>query len=201
MADTEETTTDKTETVSKPGSGNLDDLLRGKPAQAEQPDAETPETGADAKGSKTAVLADLATERDKRQALEAQFNGLRDGLAKALGLGEPDEVTPEQLAEQLTASQQEAQTARAELAVFRAAPDGVDAQALLDSRAFASVVAKLDVSDGEAVSKAIDDFVKANPRFAAPVRQYSPGSRDAGAGGSADTGVESMDDLIRSRRR
>lgn len=53
----------------------------------------------DGKGGKAAVLADLATERDKRQALETQVQQLtaaqqaqKDAFAKALGL-KPEETS------------------------------------------------------------------------------------------------------------
>lgn len=165
-----------------------------------QPDptpAPTSETDEGA-GSKAAVLADLATERDKRQALERDFKSLRDGLAQALGIGQQD-ATPEQLTEQLTAAQQETQQARAELAVYRAVPDGVDAQALLDSRAFSDKIAGLDVSNPEQVKAVIDEFVTANPRFQT-LPNHSPGARDAAAGGPTPAVNGSMDDIIRGRR-
>ena len=165
-----------------------------------QPATPTPETDDGAAGSKTAILADLATERDKRQAIERDLASLRDGLAQALGLGQATEITPEQLTEQLTQAQQEAQQARAELAVFRATPDGVDAQALLDSRAFAQVIEGLDASNPDTVRAAIDEFVTANPRFQTTPTPTTPGARDASAGGRAPLGTGSMDDIIRGRR-
>ena len=163
------------------------------------PEVETTPGGGEEQGagSKAAVLADLATERDKRQALEAQFNTLRDGLAQALGLGQSEEATPEQLAEQLTTAQQEAQQARTELAVFRTAPDGVDAQALLDSRAFTSTIANIDPTDEAALTKAITDFTSTNPRFQTGPR--SPGHRDAFTGAPPPGNTRSMDDLLRGR--
>lgn len=166
---------------------------------ATQPDPTPPPTSEtdEGAGSKAAVLADLATERDKRQALEQDFKSLRDGLAQALGIGQQD-ATPEQLTEQLTAAQQETRQARAELAVYRAVPDGVDAQALLDSRAFGDKITDLDVSNTEQVRAVIDEFVAANPRFQT-LPTHSPGARDATAGGSAPINSGSMDDIIRGR--
>lgn len=165
--------------------------------EVETPETEQQETGQGA-GSKAAVLADLATERDKRQALETQFNTLRDGLAAALGLGkEVNEATPEQLAEQLTTAQHEAQQARVELAVFRTAPDGVDAQALLDSRAFTNTISDIDPTDEAALTKAINDFTNANPRFQTGPR--NPGHRDASSTSNGSRTARSMDDLLRGR--
>lgn len=162
-----------------------------------EPEATEPTEGKGA-GSKAAVLADLATERDKRQALETQFNTLRDGLAAALGLNQPEQVTPEQLTEQLSDAQRDAAQARVELAVFRNAPDGVDAQALLDSRAFTQSLKDIDPNKADALSAAITSFVEANPRFR--TGPANPGARDAANGGKAPTGGGSMDDIIRGRR-
>ena len=73
-----------------------------QPAGGEPPKQE--ETG---KGSKAAVLADLASERDKRQALEQQitaqgqqFEDLKAALGKAFGF-KSEELTADQLKEQL----------------------------------------------------------------------------------------------------
>ena len=151
-------------------------------------------------GGKAQILADLATERDKRQSLEQQFTSLKDGLAQALGLGQQADVTPEKLAEQLTSAQSEAAQARAELAVFRSVPDGVDAQALLDSRAFSQALAKVDATDPAAIAGAVTQFVEANPRFKTTTPLRSPGSKDAGAGGKSAAGFTTMDDLLRGRQ-
>jgi len=67
----------------------------------------------DGKGGKAAVLADLATERDKRQSLETQLQELQqaqqkqtDALAKAFGL-KPEETSESKLAEQVTELRQQ----------------------------------------------------------------------------------------------
>ena len=165
--------------------------------QAQPVDTATPPSSEQGAGSKQAVLADLAAERDKRQALEQQFTAFRDGLASALGMNQ-QEATPEQLADQLSTAQRDAAQARIELAVFRSTPDGVDAQALLDSRAFVSALGSIAPGDDAALQAAIDSFVEANPRFrTAPLR--SPGGRDAAAGGPSPT-PRTMDDLLRGRQ-
>ena len=174
-----------------------DEHREGAAVESETPN-EQPNDDAGA-GGKTQILADLATERDKRQSLEQQFTSLKDGLAQALGLGQQADVTPEELAEQLSSAQSEAAQARAELAVFRSAPDGVDAQALLDSRAFSQALAKVDATDPSAIAGAVTQFVEANPRFkTTPLR--SPGSKDASAGGANASGFTTMDDLLRGRQ-
>lgn len=168
----------------------------GEPTPSPEPQ-QTPDEE-EGKGSKTAVLADLATERDKRQALETQFNTLRDGLAAALGLNQEEPATPEQLTEQLTTAQREAAQAKVELAVFRSTPDGVDAQALIDSRAFTTSISDIDPGDTDALTAAINSFVETHPRFRnGPV---NPGGRDAATGGRPPVGAETMDDLLRGRR-
>lgn len=66
------------------------------------------------KGGKAAVLADLATERDKRQALETQIQELQtaqqkqtDALAKAFGLTSEETSDVSALAAQVTTLQQD----------------------------------------------------------------------------------------------
>ncbi|MEY9837437.1 hypothetical protein [Streptacidiphilus sp. EB103A] len=71
-------------------------------------------------------------------------------------------------AEGRTAAEAEARTAAVELAVFRsAAKAGADPEALLDSRTFLNALADVDPKDTAAVTKAINDAVKANPKLAA----------------------------------
>ena len=174
----------------------------------EQQDAQQPDTDADTDtdaddykgaGSKGQLKADLATERDKRQQLETQFTTLRDGLARALGLGQDEQLTPEQLTEQLTSAQAERDASNARLQVFLAAPDGVDVKALLDSRSFTDSLKGVDLSAPDAIAQAVGAFVDANPRFrtgsTAPL-----GARDANAGRTAPNSAVTMDDLIRGRR-
>lgn len=145
------------------------------------------------KGSKAAVLADLAAERDKRQAAEtaAQETAAKlEQVLTALGLktdeGTPD---PEQLAADLKAKD-------AELAVLRAGTGIADVDALLDSRAFTQTLSTIDPSDREAVKAHIQEYVTANPRFA--VTPQAQGVRDAAAGADSTTASASVNDLIRA---
>lgn len=75
-----------------------------------KPEAEkAPEQPVDeGKGGKSAILADLATERRQRQALEQQINELRqsqvsqsEALAKALGFDKGEKPAADALAEQV----------------------------------------------------------------------------------------------------
>ena len=154
-------------------------------AEVEQTPTEPTDTAEDAgqddegKGGKSAVLADLAKERDRRQAAEttAQETATRlDAVLTALGIKTDgdDKVDPEQLATDL-------QTQRAENAVLRAGNGIADVDALLDSRKFTDSLRDIDSSDRDAVKAHISEYVTANPRFAvaAPKAQ---GVRDAAAG-------------------
>lgn len=115
-------------------------------------------------GSKDALKADLAAERDKRQALEAKLDTFTEGISKALGIS-TSEVTPEQMAAQLTQAQSERDTLQAQLAVFLNAPDGVDVKGLLDSSSFTRSLQNADLTKPDAVAAAITAFVDTNPRF------------------------------------
>lgn len=168
--------------------------------QGEQPQdgARQPEEGQQGNdqgaGSKDALKADLASERDKRQALEAQVAELtkfREGLTKLIG-GDEGEVTPEQLKDKLTAAETASTEKDKLLAVYQSAPQGVDVQALLDSRAFVATLNKTDGST-EAISKAVDEFVKANPRFSGAT---PAGTRDTSAGNDSQSS-RSVDDWLR----
>ena len=162
----------------------------GSTEQTPQNDAQQPETGQgdDYKGagSKDALKADLARERDARQALAQQLDQFKAGLAQALGI-ESEKATPEQLAEQLTAAQAETATARVQLAIYQAAPAGVDVNALLDSASFTRSLADVDPSDIDAITAKVAAFVDANPnRFT--TTNPGAGARDVHAGGDANPG-------------
>ncbi|MEU8623311.1 hypothetical protein [Streptomyces sp. NPDC048669] len=114
-------------------------------------------------------------------------------VAGAFGI-ETDEAkppTPEELAQQLDEARGETKESRAqarqtqvELAVYKAAgTHGGDPDALLDSRAFANAIAKLDPStDGfdEAVGKAVTAAVESNSKLAAKASKREPEPTPAG---------------------
>jgi hypothetical protein len=148
------------------------------------------------------LRGDVAAEKAKREALEQKAKDDQDALMKrvatAFGL-ETDEAkppTPEELAKQLDEARGETKESRAqarqtqvELAVYKTAGQhGGDPDALLDSRAFANVIAKLDPTAGdfdEAVGKAVKQAVDGNSKLAA--RKPEPEKPTAPAGG-ADMG-------------
>lgn len=82
------------------------------PPQTDSAAAKVPETADEGKGGKTAILADLAAERDKRQALEQRMNEIiasqqqqSEALAKALGFDKGEKPEANALAEQVSAIQ------------------------------------------------------------------------------------------------
>lgn len=125
----------------------------------ETPQPDQPDQG---RGSKDAILADLARERDKRHQLEESFGRFREGLAAALGITDDKQVSPDELADQLEAERAEKAAAARELAALRAIPDGVDREALMDSRAFR---AALDGVEPAQAAEVVASFVADNPRF------------------------------------
>lgn len=78
------------ETSEKPETGTTEETSQQQETASEKP-TETSEEG---KGGKAAVLADLAKERDARQALAAQLDQLKNGLASALGISQQTRASP-----------------------------------------------------------------------------------------------------------
>lgn len=120
------------------------------------------------------------TEAKKKAASEARTE-LTQQIGEALGLvqkdGPPD---PDTLAQQVSASQAEAQQARAELAVYRASDAaGADPAALLDSASFLKSLSEVDSSDSDAVHAAITEAVQANPRLGADREPRMPAPNPA----------------------
>lgn len=100
-----------------------------------------------------------------------------DAIAKALGLKEDDSPPdPEQLTQQLTAAQEQAQAREAELRTLRveraaekaARTHGADVDTLLDSRSFAQKLADLDPTADDfaaTVSDLVKTTVDSNPKY------------------------------------
>ena len=180
---TEEISGGATEEISTPGaqSANTSDETSGGTSADEV--SKDPKT--------TGLLRDLAESRQKYQAVKGQLGAVLEALGVKTG---EDVQTPEQIADAARAGEREA---RAELAVFRGAPAGVDAAALLDSRSFLAAIADVDPSDQKAVSAAIMSFVEDKPQFRTVGRGQGVG--DATATGDPGVRAESMDDKIRAR--
>lgn len=150
-------------------------------------------------------VGELAQERQRRQALEAQIATLtanqqkfQDGVKQALGLTEGQ--TPEQLQAAATAAQQQVKNANAQLAVTRlAAAAGGDAGALLDSASFLAKLGTVDPAKDEEVTQAIKDAVAANKALG--LAKVAPaGSGDAGRVGGDGAPVTGLNDLLRATR-
>ncbi|WP_420032240.1 hypothetical protein ACN2WE_05100 [Streptomyces sp. cg28] len=180
-----------------------------EPKTTDEPKGKTPKFEGDFDPAKFQKLVenlrgDVAAEKAKREAAEQKAKddqaAFMKKVAGAFGI-ETDEQkppTPEELAKQLEESRGETKASRdetrqmqVELAVYRtAARHGGDPDALLDSRTFAKVVAKLDPSAGDfddAVGKAVKAAVEGNAKLAAKQPEPTPKPETAPAGG-ADMG-------------
>lgn len=106
-------------------------------------------------------------------------------IQKALNPEAADEKPdPAKLANQLTERETEARQAKTELAVYKAAgKQGVDADALLDSRSFLAKIGDIDPSDTKAITKAIQDAVTDNPKFKTVQAAGASGSDFSGGSG------------------
>lgn len=115
----------------------------------------------------------------KQSAVEEATKAARDQMAqdlgRALGIIPPEgegggaeeaPLTAEQLTDLLATERTSTQTARVELAVFKAAAaHSADPGALLDSRAFLDAVKGVDPSDHDSINAAIREAVASNPRL------------------------------------
>lgn len=115
------------------------------------------------KGSKEAVLADLARERDRRQ--EEQAARAKDA---------------ETFEAERTAWQAERDQLTREIALYRNG-EGANIPALLDSKSFTEKLAALTDFTDETVKELITETVEANPAFATTPTKPA-GVRDASAG-------------------
>lgn len=159
-------------------------------------DTTTDTTEDKGKGSKDAVLADLAKERDKRQELEQQFTDFRTALAGALGLNKDEAPDPAALAAQLAEKDDQIRTLSARETIRTIGKDaGADTEALLDSATFLNTLGNLDLTNAAAVTDHVKSFVEAHPRYAAV--KVTPGVRDAAAGGDTSTNSVDVNELIR----
>jgi hypothetical protein len=104
----------------------------------------------------------------KNKAAEEARNELTQSIGKALGLIKDGDTKadPAELTKQIGALSTEATQAKTELAVYKAANKaGADADALLDSRGFLAKLTDIDPTDSKAITKAIEDAVKDNPKL------------------------------------
>lgn len=159
------------------------------------------------RGSNAQVLADLARERDARQAAETERTALKgqldelgvfkSGLAQLLGQKE-DDLKPEELKRQLSQVQESSSATARELAVFRlASGQGGNPELLADSASFLRSIQGIDPSDTGKMQAAIKEAVEKNSAYRATTPGRGSGDAGAGSGGSSNL---SMDDLMRGKR-
>lgn len=176
-----------------------------EPKSANEPKGKAPEFDGELDPARIKKLVenirgDVDAEKAKREAAEAQVKKVQQDQADfmkkmaALFGVETDEKkppTPEELAQQLAeeqtrtkASDDRARQTAVELAVYKTAgKHGGDPDALLDSRSFASEIAKLDPSTegfDEAVGKAVKAAVDSNAKLAAKAPEPKPEPTPAG---------------------
>lgn len=163
--------------------GTADSGDKGTESEAPQgDDAKTGEKPAE-KTFSADYVKQLRDEAAGRRTEVQQLRATLDGIAKALDPDAGDEKPdPAKLAEQLTAKDNELRTLRVERAAEQAARKaGADADALLDSRAFAESLGQLDPTDKgfvAALDALVAETLKARPQYRAsgqaPARSGAP---------------------------
>lgn len=130
----------------------------------------------------TKYVERLRTEAGKYRTERNDATSKLNAVLGALGIGDRQEDPAAAVERYKT----EARQAQVEAAIYRSVPEGVDAQALLDSRAFTSAIGSIEPGDQAALRAAVDQFIEANPRFrTAP--QAPAGWGDAVAGRTPPT--------------
>lgn len=121
-----------------------------------------------------------------------------DAITKALNPdAKGEKPDPEALTRSLTEQQAEAKQAKTELAVYRAAAKAdADADALLDSRTFLAKIADIDPNDATAITKAIADAVKDNPKLKLARAAGASGADFSGGSGESAKKSTSLEDAI-----
>lgn len=163
------------------------------------------------KGGKDAILADLAAERDKRQALEGKVNELTaaqqaqmDAIALALGLKTDDTPPdPAALTAQIEAEKANAAEAQRQLAVFQNAGEA-DPKRLLDSASFLRSIKDIDPTDTAKLTAAVAAAVEADPLLKAvqpPSTPPFPGGPRTPAPSGAGSMSEAIANKIAAQRR
>ncbi|MGN8049556.1 hypothetical protein ACTJKO_07665 [Curtobacterium sp. 22159] len=108
--------------------------------------------------------ADAAKYRTGQQTAQQE---LADKIAQAIGLKADESTDPAALTQKLTEAQQATAQKDRQLAVFRAAADTKQANALLNRLDFTNSIAGLDPTDGDAFAAAVKAAVDADPSLKA----------------------------------
>jgi hypothetical protein len=190
------------------GAGATDQGTAGTDTGAADPKSADADKGGDiwadpvkAKAEIERLRAENGKDRTtaKTKAAEEARNELTQTLGKALGLikdGE-DKPDPAKLTQQITETAAKAKQAETELAVYKtAAKQGADADALLDSRAFLAKIADLDPSNTKAITTAIEEAVKENPKLATVQAAGASGADFSGGSGESAKKATSLEDAI-----
>ncbi len=132
------------------------------------------------------LRAENAENRTKARDAETAAQAKIAAALEALGI-KPD-TDPAEAAKQAATERDNAAAAAREatlnLAVYKAASKaGADADALLDSNSFRNAIGEVDPSDVAAVNTAIENAVKANPRFKLAQAASASGSDFTGGSG------------------
>jgi len=192
------------------GEGNSSGDGGGQPSQLEQDaqaaiqqlkdaGAEIPQALEKAVKELSDARKEAASYRTGRNELRTEFDALKTGLAKALGLNGDEPPDPERLQTTLAERDADLRTKTVELAAHRAAGrHDADADALLDSRSFLDEAAKLDPTADDFSSQldaAILASLEANPKLKA-----TPGGGRGPGQGPRNTGPQKpdMDALLRA---
>lgn len=172
-ADNGDGTTDGQQGEQKPAGGQQD----AKPAEW---DGKVESLPAAAQKIITDLRKDAGDERVAKKTLDAIQKALNPD---AKGDEKPD---AEKLTHALAEREADAKQAKTELAVYKLAPKaGADADALIDSRGFLAKIADLDPSNTAAITKAITDAVKENPKLKVVLAAGTSGANFGGSGESA----------------
>ncbi|MGY4990909.1 hypothetical protein [Streptomyces nigrescens] len=202
-----------TSTSSTPAAAPQSDPATTPTGQAPASTAPTPPAPAEGEDTAATIArleSDLAAARAeagksrvtaKQRAADEARTQLAQDIGRALGIvPDGEEADPAQLTAQLTASQAQARQTAVELAVYRqAAEAGGDADALLDSRAFAASLDDIDPADTAAIQAAIEAAVTANPKLAAAPAGPARGGAEFTSPPAAEQRPKSLYDAIAAR--
>jgi len=143
-----------------------------------------------------------ARENAREQAAKEAREQLIQDLGKTLGLVEDDaDKAPDvnALTEQVKAERAEANQAKTELAVFRAAGQhNADANALLDSRSFLATLEGIDPTDTDKVSDAIKAAVADNPKLKSHQVAGKGGAEFGGGSGEGRKKAGSLSEALQN---
>ncbi|QIS18535.1 hypothetical protein [Nocardia terpenica] len=175
----------------EPASGNVDAPKGGEDASSEP-------KGSQAEDPRLrSARNDAAKYRTRASKAETDLDAFKQQVGKLFGFVSDDETTdPKKLTTQLESAVKDANEARIELAVYRAAGKDVDADALLDSRAFSAAISKLDFTADDFAAQVAAEITKAtekNPKYrlnpvAEPPKPPKRSGADTGSGKGENSG-------------